>query len=56
MTDPPPYPEGDDTDEEPERKPGAPPWVSAILIVLGVIAAIAIVVLHLAGVVGPGGH
>jgi hypothetical protein len=56
MTDPPQYPEGDDTDEEPKRKPGAPAWVSVALIVLAVVAAIAIVVLHLTGVVGPGAH
>jgi hypothetical protein len=59
MTDPSPYPDtDDDTGAEPDRgsAAGTPRWLSALGIVVVILAVLLFVVLHLTGTVGSGAH
>ena len=56
MAQPPRYPDGGDSDAQPERKPGTPHWVSVLGILIAVMVIALFVYLHLAGIVGPGAH
>jgi hypothetical protein len=56
---PPPHPKsGYDAEEEPNEQssPGAPTWLSVVWILVAVGVLLAIVVLHLTGIIGPGAH
>jgi hypothetical protein len=58
MAHPPPYPDsGDDVDEGPDRRrtTNTSRWVYVYWIV-GIGLVLLVVVLHLTGVIGPGGH
>jgi hypothetical protein len=56
MADPPQYPDGDDSDEGPDRKKETPRWLTALGILMAVVVIGLVVFLHLAGIVGPGLH
>ena len=58
MADPPPYPDtGDDTGAGPDRvsTPSRRRWVY-VAWGIGILVVLLFVALHLAGVMGPGGH
>ena len=52
---PPPFPEGED-ELGSGSAAGAPRWVSLLGIVLVIVLVLTIVLLHLTGVIKPGGH
>jgi hypothetical protein len=55
--DPPIYPgTDDDTSAAPELVRRTPRWVPVLAIVIAVVVVLAIVALHLAGIVGPGSN
>ena len=57
MADPPPYPETDaDAAPRPPRGTGTPRWVSVAVVGGVVLVVVVMVVLHIAGVLGPSSH
>lgn len=55
MFDPRPFPDGDNTDGVPQRKPTTPIW-KPIFLILVIILILGLAYLHVAGIVGPGAH
>jgi hypothetical protein len=61
MADLPSHPDTDndnDNDLGPRHGPttGTPRWLTVLAIIIGVVVVVLLIVLHLTGVVGPGGH